>query len=101
MKTSDEVLQELNEIVPGWEYSFLDETTYLYFEHEHISIIYDVKHNWYTSVSNVYSTDETLLRGFGYTATEALYDIRKLIEEHYQEIQSILNSIKSEHNENI
>lgn len=101
MKTSDEILQELNSIVPGWQYSFFDETNHLYFDHEHISIIYDIKHNWYASVSDVYSTDETLLRGFGYTATEALFDIQKLIEEHYQEIGSILNSIKSEHNENI
>ena len=99
MKTADEILYELNAIVPGWRYSSFDETKHLHFTHEHINIIYDVKNNWYGAVANVYDTDETLLRGFGDTATDALCDIRNLIENHYQEIQSILNSIKSTNDE--
>lgn len=91
-----EVLEELNKIVPGWEYckySFSDDIS---FSHRNVYIHYDFKNNFYKSVSNVYSTHELLLMGFGDTATKALKELEKQIENHLEEVMSILYSIQDE-----
>lgn len=97
MVTVQSLLGELNTLFSGWEESGHPYTYDINVSHEHFSVTYSARYKDYRSVSNVISSDETILRGYSdVSATESLRDLKKKIKVQLDYTQSIYDSMGDE-----